>query len=96
MADTAAPTDRDLDSMRDARTSARRAKAAQTRLAELTQVQIDRIVDAMAAAAAQQAVPFARMAVEETGYGNEADKVRKNLFAAETIHRFIRQCAPSV
>ena len=90
MADTAAPTDRDLDSMRDARTSARRAKAAQTRLAELTQVQIDRIVDAMAAAAAQQAVPFARMAVEETGYGNEADKVRKNLFAAETIHRFIR------
>ena len=29
------------------------------------------------------------MAVEETGYGNEADKVRKNLFAAETIHRFI-------
>ncbi len=30
------------------------------------------------------------MAVEETGYGNVADKVRKNLFAAETIHRFIR------
>ena len=90
MADPAASTDRDLDSIRDARTCARRAKAAQTRLAELTQDQIDRIVDALASAAAEQAIPFAHMAVEETGYGNEADKVRKNLFAAETIYRFIR------
>ena len=90
MADPAASTDRDLDSIRDARTCARRAKLAQTRLAELTQEQVDRIVDAVASAAAEQAIPFARMAVEETGYGNEADKVRKNLFAAETIARFIR------
>ena len=90
MADPAASTDRDLDSIRDARTCARRAKAAQTRLAELTQDQVDRIVDALASAAAEQAIPLARMAVEETGYGNEADKVRKNLFAAETIYRFIR------
>ena len=90
MAEPVTPDDRDLDSIRNARTLARRAKTAQTRLAELTQDQTDRIVDAMAAAAAEQAVPFARMAVEETGFGNEADKVRKNLFAAETIHRFIR------
>ena len=90
MTDPAASTDRDLDSIRDARMCARRAKAAQTRLAELTQAQVDRIVDALASAAAEQAIPFARMAVEETGYGNEADKVRKNLFAAETIYRFIR------
>jgi len=90
MADPAASTDRDLDSIRDARMCARRAKAAQTRLAELTQDQVDRIVDAGAAAAAEQAKPLARLAVEETGYGNEADKVRKNLFAAETIYRFIR------
>jgi acetaldehyde dehydrogenase (acetylating) len=90
MADAAASTDRDLDSIRDARTCARRAKAAQAHLAELTQDQVDRIVDAVASAAAEQAIPFARMAVEETGYGNEADKVRKNLFAAETIYQFIR------
>jgi acetaldehyde dehydrogenase (acetylating) len=90
MAEPAPQTDRDLDSIRDARTLARRAHAAQTRLAELSQDQIDRIVDAAAAAAVEQAVPLARMAVEETGYGNEADKVRKNLFAAETIHRFIQ------
>ena len=90
MADRAPRHDTDLDSIRDARTLARRAHAAQTRLAELTQEQVDRIVAAAAAAAAAQAAPFARMAVEETGYGNEADKVRKNLFAAETIHRFIQ------
>ena len=90
MAESAPQTDRDLDSIRQARTLARRAKAAQTRLAELNQEQIDGIVDAMASAAAAQAGPFARMAVEETGYGLEADKVRKNLFAADTIYRFIR------
>ena len=89
MADRAPRHDTDLDSIREARTLARRARAAQARLAGLTQEQIDRIVGAAAAAAAAQAAPFARMAVEETGYGNEADKVRKNLFAAETIHRFI-------
>jgi len=89
MADRAPRIDTDLDSIREARTLARRAGAAQARLAELTQEQVDRVVGAAAAAAAAAAAPFARMAVEETGYGNEADKVRKNLFAAETIHRFI-------
>ena len=90
MADRSPQNDADLDSIRDARTLARRAAAAQSRLAELAQEQVDRIVDAAAAAAAARAEPFARLAVEETGFGNVADKVRKNLFAAETIHRFIR------
>ncbi len=89
MADRVPRIDSDLDSIREARQLARRARAAQTRLAELTQEQVDRLVGAAASAAAAQAAPLARMAVEETGYGNEADKVRKNLFAAETIHRFI-------
>ena len=90
MADRTAPADRDLDSIREARVLARRAKHAQTQLGELDQEQIDRIVAAAAQAAAAQAGPFARLAVEETGYGNEADKVRKNQFAAETIHQFIK------
>ena len=90
MVESSPQTDRDLDSIRQARTLARRAKTAQTRLAELNQEQIDGIVDAMASAAAAQAGPFARMAVEETGYGLEADKVQKNLFAADTIYRFIK------
>jgi acyl-CoA reductase-like NAD-dependent aldehyde dehydrogenase len=83
-------TDEDLDSIRDARVQARRAQAAQASLAEFPQDRIDLIVEAAASAAAQEAQPFARLAVEETGYGNEADKVQKNLFAAETIYRFIQ------
>ena len=89
MAERAPRIDTDLDSIREARALARRAQAAQIPLAELTQEQVDAVVAAAARAAAAQARPFARMAVEETGYGNEADKVSKNLFAAETIHRFI-------
>ena len=89
MADAAA-SDRDLASIHEARTLARRAKLAQSTLAELSQEQIDAIVDAMAAAAAQHAEASARAAVEETGYGVVADKVQKNLFAAQAVHRFIR------
>lgn len=90
MSESASPTDLDLDSIRDARTAARHASRAQARLADLTQEQVDRIVETTAAAATSQAVPLARMAVEETGYGIEADKVRKNLFASETVSRFIQ------
>ena len=91
MAERAKQTrDEDLDSIRDARVQARRALAAQASLAEFPQERIDRIVEAAALAASQEALPFARLAVEETGYGNEADKVQKNLFAAETIYQFIR------
>jgi acetaldehyde dehydrogenase (acetylating) len=70
-----------------------RAKAAQARLGELSQAQIDAMVDAMAAAAATQAEPLARLAVEETGFGVVADKVQKNLFAALDVHAFIRPMA---
>jgi len=90
MADAAAFPDRDLDSIREARELARRARAAQTRLANLSQEQIDAIVDAVAAAAQGEVEAFARLAVDETGYGNEADKIKKNRFAAETIYNFIQ------
>src|SRR5439155_17000884 len=48
------------------------------------------IVDAMAAAAQSQAEAFARLAVEETGYGVVEDKIQKNLFASGRVHDFIR------
>jgi acetaldehyde dehydrogenase (acetylating) len=85
-----APTDRDLTSISEARMLARRAKAAAPALAELSQTQIDTIVDAMAAAVTPQAEPLARLAHEETGYGVVADKIEKNLFASQKIYNFIR------
>jgi acetaldehyde dehydrogenase (acetylating) len=90
MAQSSPTSDRDLVSISEARALARRAKEAAPRLAELTQEQIDAIVDAMAAAATPLAETFARLAVEETGYGVVADKVQKNLFSSERVYRFIR------
>jgi acetaldehyde dehydrogenase (acetylating) len=86
----AEPSDRDLTSVAEARALARRAKAAWLELAEFSQEKVDAIVDAMAAAATPQAEAFARLAVEETGYGVVADKIQKNLFSSEKVYRFIR------
>jgi len=83
-------SDRDLTSIQEARTLAQRARQAAPVLAEFTQAQIDRIVDAMAAAATPRAEEFARLAVEETTYGVVADKIQKNLFASVQVYEFIR------
>ena len=85
-----APSDRDLASIAEARTLARNAHAAQARLAEYSQAQIDAIVDAMAAAVTPEAEALARLAVEETTFGVVADKVQKNLFSSERVYEFIR------
>src|SRR5687767_15244056 len=85
-----AQTDRDLASIAEARSLARRAKAAAPALAEFSQEQIDALVDAMAAAVTAQAEALARLAVDETGYGVVADKVQKNLFASQQVFEFIR------
>jgi len=83
-------TDRDLASIAEARALARRAKQAWLTLAEFSQTQIDAIVDAMAEAATGQAEAFARLAVEETGYGVVEDKIQKNLFSSQKVYGFIR------
>src|SRR3954454_25377099 len=85
-----AQTDRDLASIAEARSLARRAKAAAPILAEFSQEQIDAIVDAMAAAVTPHAEALARLAHEETGYGGVAGKVQKNLFSSQKIYNFIR------
>src|SRR5713101_1306159 len=91
MAEAAAPaSDRDLASIAEARSLARRAKQAWLELAEFDQARIDAIVDAMAAAATPQAEMFARLAVEETGYGVVEDKIQKNLFSSQQVYQFIR------
>src|SRR3954467_7060421 len=92
MAEPVAPAqaDRDLTSIAEARALARRAKQAWLELAEFSQERIDAIVDAMAAAATPQAEAFARLAVDETGYGVVEDKVQKNLFSSQKVYDFIR------
>ena len=84
------PDDRDLASIAEARALARRAKQAWLELAEFSQERIDAVVDAMAAAATPCAEMFARLAVEETGYGVVEDKIQKNLFSSQKVYSFIR------
>src|SRR5437773_3918401 len=91
MAEAPAPqSDRDLASIAEARALARRAKQAWAEIAEFSQERIDAIVAAMAAAATPQAEAFARLAVEETGYGVVEDKIQKNLFSSQKVYNFIR------
>ncbi len=82
--------DADLLSLQQVRDLIARAYEAQKRWATFSQGQIDAVIDAVAEAASREAEPLARLAVEETGYGNVPDKIRKNKLAAEDVHRAIR------
>ena len=82
--------DKDLLSIQQARALAAAAREAQKIVKEFSQEQVDRIVDAMAAAARTEAERLARLAHEETGFGNTKDKTLKNLFSAVDVYEYIR------
>lgn len=82
--------DRDLISLQQARDLAARAASAQKEFAAFSQEQVDAVVEACASAAADAAEDLARRAVEETGYGNVADKTTKNRLASVHVARAIR------
>ena len=82
--------DKDLTARQEARALAKLAEAAQRKLAELSQAQLDAIVEAVAKAFAKEAPALAEMAVSETGFGNVEDKITKNLFASETVAAAVR------
>ena len=63
-----------------------KVKKAQRIYANYTQQQVDKIFRAAAIAAAQNRIPLAQMAVDETRMGVMEDKVIKNQFASEYIY----------
>ena len=73
---------KDLQARQEARDLAAAAQAAQKKLAQLPQSQLDAIVEAVAKAFSAEAVMLAQMAVSETGFGNVEDKTEKNRFAS--------------
>jgi len=83
-------SDSDLRAVQQVRDLIRAAVAAQQRWATFSQGQIDAVIDAMATAATQAAEQLARMAVEETGFGNVPDKIKKNKFSSQDVYRAIR------
>jgi len=83
-------TDPDLVSIQEVRGKVEQAWSAWTRYRLFTQAKIDAIVEAVASAARDQAQRLAELAVQETGYGNAADKFAKNMLAADVLPRRMR------
>jgi len=82
--------DLDLISIQETRNLVVLARKAQELYRQYDQAAVDRIVAAVAEAAEAEAVPLAKMANEETGFGRWEDKVIKNLFAARNVYNYIR------
>ena len=82
--------DKDLAARQEARAACRGALAAQKILAQMPQEKLDEIVEAMALAFEAGAEDLGRMACEETGFGNPADKAVKNRFASRSVAEAIR------
>jgi acyl-CoA reductase-like NAD-dependent aldehyde dehydrogenase len=82
--------DKDLRSIQEVRTKVDLAYEAFQKYRSFSQEQVDRIIDHVAAVARANAESLARLAVEETRYGNVKDKVAKNLLNSDTLHQAIR------
>ena len=82
--------DKDLMARQEARQLAQAAEEAQVKLAEMSQRQLDTIVEAVATAFSKEAPMLAEMAVRETGFGNVEDKITKNRFASERVAQAVR------
>ncbi|MEZ5789558.1 MAG: aldehyde dehydrogenase family protein [Nitratireductor sp.] len=82
--------DNDLKSIAAARRCAETAFEAYRQFLGTDPAQIDAIVDAMARAIEPEAKRLGELAVEETGYGNVADKRVKNLFNALSVADYLR------
>lgn len=77
--------DKDLQSRQEVRNLCRAAEKAQSQLSHFSQEQLDRICQQIAASFHREAEALAQLAVEETGFGNAADKATKNRFASQTV-----------
>src|SRR6476660_7198557 len=82
--------DKDLESVQEARSLLQAAHQACTQFEQFTEEQVERILLEMSKVGIANAVPLARMAVEETGYGTVEHKTLKNLFCADDVYRAIR------
>ncbi len=83
-------SDKDQQSIEQARDLAERAFEAQKILATFSQEKIDEILSVMARVALDDAFRLGEMAHVETGFGVAADKAVKNRFSAENVYNFIK------
>ena len=82
--------DKDLAARQEARTLAKAAANAQMELSQMSQETLDAIVAAVASAFQKQSFHLAEMAVQETGFGNAEDKMKKNSFASMNVAQAVK------
>ncbi|MGL5803766.1 MAG: aldehyde dehydrogenase family protein, partial [Cetobacterium sp.] len=82
--------DRDLMSRQEVRDLIRKSKEAQKIYATFSQEKIDSIICSIVEGIKGYSEKLAKMAVEETGFGNWQDKVLKNKFASEYVYEYIK------
>jgi len=77
--------DKDLAARQEARILSRQAHKAQDVLAQMSQAELDKIVQNIAKEFSAASLELAELAVRETGFGNVEDKITKNKFASATV-----------
>lgn len=82
--------DKDLRSRQETRNLIEQAQLAYQELKHFDQAKIDRIAHAISEAGSRHAAELGRLAAEETGFGNTADKEQKNRFAAERVWQAVK------
>jgi len=82
--------DKDLQARQQARDLLRQAEKAQKKLAQMSQKELDLIAEGISKAFAAASAELAELAVQETGFGNVADKITKNDFASKQVLSAIR------
>lgn len=82
--------DRDLQSVQEVRDLVRKAEEAAALLADMSAEQLDRIVGRIAAECAANAERLAKMACDETGFGNAKDKTLKNYLGSTVTYNYIK------
>src|ERR1043166_6849018 len=82
--------EKDLESIQEARDLLNTAHNAWLNFEHFTEDQVERILQDISKVGIANAEPLAKMAVDETGYGNVEHKTLKNLFCADNVYRAIR------
>jgi acetaldehyde dehydrogenase (acetylating) len=81
---------KDLESIQEARDLVQSASAAFQTFEHFSEEQVEKVLAEISKAGIANAASLAKMAVEETGYGNAEHKTLKNLFCAQDVYNAIR------
>src|SRR6187431_1648365 len=81
---------RDFESVKEPRDVAQSGYAAFQTIEHFSEEQVEKILAEISRVGVANATPLAKMAVEETGYGNVEHKTLKNLFCAQDVYNAIR------